>query len=117
MPSRERNPFICAAGELRGAPASTTATLRLARDSTNAADRPAAPPPITTTSNSFLSMSLSFMSFMVAGTAWARQPLLLFLGHRALGWLDVDATAPGPFGRRLKWLRFQREALSDRLSG
>ena len=39
-----------AAGALRGAPASTTRTLRRARDRTRAADRPAAPPPMTTTS-------------------------------------------------------------------
>src|SRR4051812_8165856 len=39
------------AGALRGAPASTTRTLRRARASTNAADRPAAPPPMTATSN------------------------------------------------------------------
>ena len=49
-PSRERKPCMCAAGALRGAPASTTATVRRARARTSAAERPAAPPPITTTS-------------------------------------------------------------------
>src|SRR4051794_37370296 len=44
------NPCTCAAGALRGAPASTTATRRRPRLSTRAAERPAAPPPITTTS-------------------------------------------------------------------
>src|SRR5690349_13709513 len=38
------------AGALRGAPASMTRTRRRARDSTRAADSPAAPPPMTTTS-------------------------------------------------------------------
>jgi hypothetical protein len=72
---------MCAAGELRGVPASTTATLRLARDSTKAADRPAAPPPTTTTSNSLLRNSLSFMSFRMAATAVLRQLLLLLPRH------------------------------------
>src|SRR3954451_3291304 len=45
---------MCAAGALRGAPASTTRTLRRALDSTSAADRPAAPPPMTTTSYSLI---------------------------------------------------------------
>ena len=45
---------MCAAGALRGSPASTTTTRRRARARTRAADRPAAPPPITTTSYSFM---------------------------------------------------------------
>src|SRR5664279_575157 len=43
------------AGALRGLPASTTRTLRRARDSTKAADKPAAPPPMTMTSYRFMS--------------------------------------------------------------
>src|SRR6476661_3653063 len=43
------------AGALRGSPAATTRTLRRARASTKAADRPAAPPPMTTTSNWLMS--------------------------------------------------------------
>ena len=49
-PSRDRKPCMWAAGALRGRPASTTRTSRRARESTSAADRPAAPPPTTTTS-------------------------------------------------------------------
>ena len=41
-------------GALRGSPASTTRTLRRARDRTRAADRPAAPPPMITTSYLFM---------------------------------------------------------------
>ena len=41
---------MCAAGAFRGVPASITATLRRARPKTMAALRPAAPPPMTTTS-------------------------------------------------------------------
>jgi len=50
IPSRERKPCMWAAGALRGRPPSRTRTLRRARDRTSAADRPAAPPPTTTTS-------------------------------------------------------------------
>src|SRR3954451_948345 len=53
-PSRERNPCIRAAGALRGCPASMTATVRRARARTRAADRPEAPPPMTTTSYVFM---------------------------------------------------------------
>src|SRR3954447_22185811 len=53
-PSRERNPCIRAAGALRGCPASMTATVRRARARTRAADRPEAPPPMTTTSYLFM---------------------------------------------------------------
>ena len=49
---------MCAAGALRGAPASTTTTMRRARTSTRAALRPAAPPPTTTTSHSFMPLTL-----------------------------------------------------------
>ncbi len=41
---------MCDAGALRGCPASTTTTRRRARVRTSAADRPAAPPPMTATS-------------------------------------------------------------------
>ena len=47
-----------AAGALRGEPASTTRTRRRARDSTRAADRPAAPPPMITTSYLFMSATV-----------------------------------------------------------
>jgi hypothetical protein len=47
------------AGALRGAPASITTTLRPARDKTKAADRPAAPPPITATSYEFMDKTMS----------------------------------------------------------
>ena len=50
VPSRERYPCRSAAAALRGFPASTTRTVRRARDRTRAPDRPAAPPPMTTTS-------------------------------------------------------------------
>ena len=50
IPSRDRKPCMWAAGAFRGSPASITATRRLARPSTRAALRPAAPPPTTTTS-------------------------------------------------------------------
>lgn len=50
MPSRDRNPCMCAAGALRGSPASTTTTDRRARDKTSAADSPAGPPPMIATS-------------------------------------------------------------------
>jgi hypothetical protein len=53
-PSRDRNPCMCAAGALRGAPESTR-TDRRARDNTRAADSPAALPPITTTSYALMS--------------------------------------------------------------
>ena len=49
-PSRDRYPCMWAAGALRGAPPSTTRTVRRARERTSAADNPAAPPPMTTTS-------------------------------------------------------------------
>ena len=48
-----------AAGALRGVPESTTRTVRRARDSTSAADSPAAPPPITTTSRSLMSQRVA----------------------------------------------------------
>src|SRR3712207_135475 len=54
MPSRDRNPCRCAAGALRGEPASTMATERRARASTSAAFRPAAPAPTITTSYEFM---------------------------------------------------------------
>jgi hypothetical protein len=41
---------MCAAGTLRGVPASRTTTRRRARPSTSAALRPAAPPPMIATS-------------------------------------------------------------------
>ena len=50
MPSRERKPCMWAAGALRGSPASMTTTERRARVRTRAAERPAAPPPMTATS-------------------------------------------------------------------
>src|SRR3954451_10309032 len=53
-PSRERNPCIRAADALRACPASMTATVRRARARTRAADRPEAPPPMTTTSYVFM---------------------------------------------------------------
>ena len=50
IPSRDRKPCMCAAGALRGDPASSTATRRRALPRTSAAFNPAAPPPTTTTS-------------------------------------------------------------------
>src|SRR4051812_42308790 len=49
---------MCAAGALRGEPASTTTTRRPARVRTRAADRPAAPPPMTATSYSLMTTSI-----------------------------------------------------------
>src|SRR5262245_22420040 len=49
-PSLVRNPCDSCAAALRGSPESTTATLRRARPSTSAADSPAGPPPMITTS-------------------------------------------------------------------
>src|SRR5262245_66513916 len=50
MPSWPSSPCTAAAGALRGAPASITATVRRDRASIRAPLRPAAPPPTTTTS-------------------------------------------------------------------
>ena len=49
------SPACARPGRCAAAPASTTATRRRARVRTRAADRPAAPPPMTTTSYSFMS--------------------------------------------------------------
>ena len=59
MPSLDRKPCICAAGALRGAPASTRTTVRRARRRTSAALNPAAPPPTTATSYSSMPLSLT----------------------------------------------------------
>ena len=50
VPSRDRNPCMCAAGALRGVPASMITTRRLARPRTKPALRPAGPPPMIATS-------------------------------------------------------------------
>ena len=59
VPSRAKSPCTASAGALRGAPASTTSTLRRARPSIRPALRPAAPPPMTTTSYSVVISSMT----------------------------------------------------------
>ena len=96
-----------AAGALRGAPASTTRTLRRARDSTRAADRPAAPPPMT-----------DYVVLTHASKAGAARPVrlrtLLFLGNGSQMSLVEDTSAAAiaaaldQVGARLKRLRTQR---------
>src|SRR4051794_5942359 len=79
---------MCAAGALRGEPASTTTTRRRARPRTRAALRPAAPPPITTT---------SYVSFAMGSTMpgdGARRNVRCCFRERRLAWAD-GADDPG----------------------
>ena len=71
IPSRDRNPCMWAAGALRGEPASRTTTLRRARESTRAADSPAAPPPTMITSYPLVSMAPT----VAPGWSWCQHPL------------------------------------------
>ena len=97
---------MCAAGALRGSPASTTATRRRARVSTRAAERPAAPPPTTTTSYSSVSMSREWSPRTRATTVVA------IPGKPALNGPVEDTTkiaaALELVGPRLKQVRAQR---------
>jgi hypothetical protein len=62
MPSLDRKPCRWEAGALRGVPASTRTAVRRARTSTRAALRPAAPPPTTRTSYSFMPSASSHLA-------------------------------------------------------
>ena len=104
---------MCGAGALRGAPASTTATLRRARARTSAADSPAAPPPITTTSYLVMPLNLRWRRrtrqqsccFRESGVEWRR-------GRHRRRWPQVlDEVGP-----RLKRLRAQRGVTLTALS-
>ena len=98
---------MCAAGAFRGLPASTTATLLLARPSTRAALKPAAPPPTTTTSK--VSDSMSAMVPEAAGDGnfrccfWER-PLASSVMEDA----PVIPSVLAEVGPRLKRLRTRR---------
>src|SRR5919106_2818345 len=74
---------MCAAGALRGKPASTTATRRRARPSTSAALRPAAPPPTTTTSYP----ADTFIDLLSCGCTWLGPSLSPSCRH---SWLEHD---------------------------
>ena len=86
---------MCWAGALRGSPASTTATRRRARARTRAADRPAAPPPITTTSYSFMARSVRLLVLVLT-------TMVAIPGNRAWNGLHVrprrDRGCPRPRG-------------------
>src|SRR3712207_1749201 len=111
------------AGALRGAPESTTRTRRRARARTRAADKPAAPPPITATS-----YCVDSMRTRLARARAPRQLVLPFPGKRSLVRqveppavveLGEESAAPhavtsaiaaalGQVGARLKRVRMQR---------
>jgi hypothetical protein len=101
-----------AAGAFRGAPASTIATRRRARDSTSAADSPAAPPPITATSYAPMPSTLVLVSSLACGAGPMRAGCFLReLEGRALTVPAEPTTPVDSAAARMGW-RFRPVARS-----